>query len=69
MAAALRQDDEEIQALEMKLGVSKQSKHTTSKNTPTNRSKLHKEYAKLEGYGQDFGEFLEPLDNVIDSIL
>eukprot|EP00978_Attheya_sp_CCMP212_P029354 scaffold104023_cov48-Attheya_sp.AAC.1 len=55
-AAALRNDDEEISALEAKLGGKK------------DKVRLHKEYAKLEGYGDDFGEFLDGLDDVIGRV-
>ena len=53
-AAAMHRDDEEIADLEMKLGLSKKK----------DKAKLHKEYAKLEGFGDDFGEFLDDLDDI-----
>jgi len=76
-AAALRRDDEEIEALEVKLGISnpyrnsKRKQQSSHKDPQSNRNriKLHKEYAKLEGYGEDFGEFLDSLDHVMDAIL
>eukprot|EP00536_Pseudo-nitzschia_multiseries_P016766 jgi/Psemu1/222516/e_gw1.1226.6.1 len=55
VADALRRDDEEIAALEKKLGLSKAKE----------KNKLYKEYAKLEGYGDDFGDFLDDLDNMM----
>ena len=55
VVAAIRRDDDEIAELEQKLGLGKKK----------DKSKLHKEYAKLEGYGDDFGEFLDDLDDVI----
>jgi nucleolar MIF4G domain-containing protein 1 len=54
-AAAIRRDDDEIEDLERKLGMKKNK----------DKSKLHKEYAKLEGYGDDFGEFLDDLDGMM----
>jgi nucleolar MIF4G domain-containing protein 1 len=54
-AAALKRDDEEIVDLEQKLGLSNKKE----------RSRLYREYAKLEGYGDDFGEFLDDLDHMI----
>eukprot|EP00980_Cylindrotheca_fusiformis_P008760 scaffold1869_cov122-Cylindrotheca_fusiformis.AAC.22 len=55
IAAAIRRDDEEIEELEKKLGLKKKK----------DKTKLHKEYAKLEGYGDDFGEFLDDLDGMM----
>eukprot|EP00535_Pseudo-nitzschia_heimii_P004376 CAMPEP_0197189660 /NCGR_PEP_ID=MMETSP1423-20130617/20174_1 /TAXON_ID=476441 /ORGANISM="Pseudo-nitzschia heimii, Strain UNC1101" /LENGTH=986 /DNA_ID=CAMNT_0042641837 /DNA_START=10 /DNA_END=2970 /DNA_ORIENTATION=- len=55
---ALRRDDEEIAALEKKLGLSKQKE----------KDKLYKEYSKLEGYGDDFGDFLDDLDGMMARI-
>jgi nucleolar MIF4G domain-containing protein 1 len=56
-AAAIRKDDEEIAMLAKNLGLRKGSK---------DKKKLNKEYAKLEGYGDDFGDFLDGLDNMLD---
>ena len=55
VAAAMRRDDEEIAALEAKMGM----------NSSKDRAKLHKEYAKLECYGDDFGSFLDDVDNMV----
>mmetsp|Transcript_26908 Transcript_26908/g.73971 ORF Transcript_26908/g.73971 Transcript_26908/m.73971 type:complete len:995 (-) Transcript_26908:1050-4034(-) len=55
VADALRRDDEEIASLEKKLGLSKAKE----------KNKLYKEYSKLEGYGDDFGNFLDDLDNMM----
>ena len=55
---ALRRDDEEIAALEKKLGLSKRKE----------KDKLYKEYSKLEGYGDDFGDFLDDLDGMMDRL-
>jgi len=55
VAAAMRRDDEEIADLEKKLGLSKRKE----------KDKLYKEYAKLEGFGDDFGQFLEDLDDMV----
>ena len=59
IVSALRSDDAEIEELERKLGLS------NSKN----KSKLKKEYAKLEGFGDDFGDFLDGLDGIVDKVL
>lgn len=46
-AAALRRDEEEIAALEGKLGLDNKKA----------KKKLHKEFATQEGFGNDFGDF------------
>jgi nucleolar MIF4G domain-containing protein 1 len=51
-AAAMRADDQEIAALERQLG---------------NKQRLYKEYA-CEGYGDDFGDFLEGLDTMVKRV-
>ena len=58
-AAAIKKDDEEIAFLEKNLGLAKSAK---------DKKKLYKEYAKLEGYGDDFGDFLDGLDGMLDKI-
>ena len=58
VADALRRDDEEIAALEKKLGLSKRKE----------KDKLYKEYSKLEGYGDDFGDFLDGLDGMMSRL-
>jgi nucleolar MIF4G domain-containing protein 1 len=58
VAAALRRDDEEIAALEAKLKLSSKA----------DKSRLNKEYAKLEGYGDDFGDFLDDLDGIMQRV-
>jgi nucleolar MIF4G domain-containing protein 1 len=63
---ALRRDDEEIAALERKLGLTN-NKVAGDANQQKNR--LYKEYAKLECYGDDFGEFLEDLDGMVDRVI
>jgi nucleolar MIF4G domain-containing protein 1 len=55
VAAAMRRDDQEIADLEAKLGREK--------------SRLHREYAKLECYGDDFGEFLDRLDDLVERVV
>ena len=59
IAASMRADDEEIAQLEKNLGLVKGSKE---------KKKLNKEYAKLEGYGDDFGDFLDTLDDMLYNI-
>ncbi len=58
-AAEMRKDDEEIARLEEKLGLH---------NGEADKKKLNKEYAKLEGYGDDFGDFLDGLDDMLVNI-
>ena len=58
-AAAMRKDDEEIARLGEKLGLNKGK---------ADKNKLNKEYAKLEGYGDDFGDFLDGLDTMLVNI-
>jgi len=56
---AIRRDDMEIAELEKKLGITGTSKKSKKK------LKLNEEYAKLEGYGDDFGDFLDDLDSMM----
>jgi nucleolar MIF4G domain-containing protein 1 len=55
-AAAMRRDDEEIEDLERKLGGS------------SAKSRLNKEYATLECYGDDFGDFLDDIDSMVQGV-
>lgn len=55
-AAAMQRDDEEIAELEEKMGLKANKKE---------KDRLHREYAKLEGFGNDFGDFLDGLDNIM----
>ena len=55
-AASLRRDDQEIEYLESSLGIKRGSKVR----------ELNKEYSKNEGFGDDFGEFLMGLDDVVE---
>ena len=55
-AAAMKRDDEEIAELEEKMGL---------KANKNEKARLHREYAKLEGFGNDFGDFLDGLDNLM----
>jgi nucleolar MIF4G domain-containing protein 1 len=59
LASAMGRDDDEIAELEAKLGLKKNKK---------SKDKLNKEYAKLEGYGDDFGDFLNDLDDVVQRV-
>ena len=58
LAAQLRKEDAEIEDLEAKLGLADKKE----------KKRLHKEYAKEEGYGDDFGEFLDSLDNMVERL-
>ena len=58
VAAAMRRDDEEIRDLEAKLGINKKKE----------KNRLKKEYHKLEGYGDDFVDFLDDLDALTDRL-
>lgn len=60
MAAAIRRDEEEIAELETKLGLT-----TASSKSSKEKARLYKEYSKLEGFGDDFGDFLEDLDQLV----
>ena len=55
-AASLRRDDQEIEYLESSLGIKRGNKVR----------ELNKEYSKNEGFGDDFGEFLMGLDDVVE---
>ena len=57
VAAAMRRDDDEIAHLQAKLGVSAGKK-----------KRLYAEYAKMEGYGDDFGEWLDGLDDMVHRV-
>jgi nucleolar MIF4G domain-containing protein 1 len=57
IALALRCDDEEIALLESKLNVTK------------DRGRLKREYSNFEGYGNDFGDFLDDLDLVVQNVI
>jgi nucleolar MIF4G domain-containing protein 1 len=57
VAAMMRKDDEEIAFLEEMLGTKKEKK------------RLHKEYAKMECYGEDFGDFLDDIDEVVKRVV
>ena len=60
-AAALRRDDMEIEYLESSLGVRKRSKK--------GNRELNREYAKNEGFGDDFGDFLMGLDSLVERVV
>ena len=62
IAAAMRKDDEEIADLEKKLGL-------TGNANAKDKSRLNKEYAKKECFGEDFGAFLDGLDNMVQRIM
>jgi len=55
LASQLRKEDAEIAELEGKLGLADSKE----------KKRLHKEYAKEEGYGDDFGDFLDDLDKMV----
>eukprot|EP00986_Skeletonema_menzelii_P002624 scaffold719_cov145-Skeletonema_menzelii.AAC.1 len=55
-AASMRRDDQEIEYLESSLGIKRGSK----------ARELNKEYSKNEGFGDDFGDFLMGLDDVVE---
>lgn len=57
-AAAMKRDDEEIAMLERNLGI----------KSGKGKKKLNKEYSKLEGYGDDFVDFLDDMDSLMDRI-
>lgn len=57
-AMAMRRDDAEISELEAKLGLSNSKE----------KKRLYKEYAKHEGFGDDFGDFLDDLDDMVNRL-
>lgn len=59
-AASLRKDDLEIKYLESNLGIKR------GKGSSDARRDLNREYSKNEGFGDDFGEFLMGLDDVVN---
>ena len=59
VAAAMRADDAEIAMLEERLALS-----SGGGSKGRGKDKLYKEYAKLEGFGDSFGGFLEDLDRI-----
>mmetsp|Transcript_556 Transcript_556/g.1138 ORF Transcript_556/g.1138 Transcript_556/m.1138 type:complete len:1039 (-) Transcript_556:148-3264(-) len=62
-AAALRKDDMEIDYLESSLGIKVKKGRGKDK---TGAKKLNSEYAKNEGFGDDFGDFLLGLDDLVE---
>lgn len=60
LAEAIKRDDDEIAELEKKLGLA-----SGGRKKKTSKDKQNKEYAKLEGYGDDFGDFLDDLDEMV----
>ena len=61
-AIALHADDVEISYLESNLGINNKKK-SSKKST---KELLNREYSKNEGFGNDFGDFLMDLDNLVD---
>jgi nucleolar MIF4G domain-containing protein 1 len=57
VAELMRKDDEEIAFLEEMLGTKKEKK------------RLYREYAKMECYGEDFGEFLDDVDELVKRVV
>jgi nucleolar MIF4G domain-containing protein 1 len=60
IVAALRRDDEEIALLESKL---------MNKSSSKDKERLKREFAKQEGYGTDFGDFLDDLDTLVQHVV
>jgi nucleolar MIF4G domain-containing protein 1 len=58
--AEIRAEDEEIALLEKKLGICNDDAVLKTQAV----QKLNREYAKLEGFGDDFGDFLSSLDSI-----
>lgn len=54
VAAAMRRDDKEIERLEKELGM--------------NKKRLNREYATEEGFGDDFGDFLDDVDAMVERV-
>ena len=64
VAAALRRDDEEIAMLESKLLLK-----SSSSKSKSSKDQLQREYAKQEGYGNDFIDFLDDLDALVRNVV
>ncbi|KAL3817524.1 hypothetical protein ACHAXA_003697 [Cyclostephanos tholiformis] len=62
---ALRQDDREIEYLESNLGYGKINLKRGG-GTNSIQRELNREYAKNEGFGDDFGDFLMGLDDLVE---
>jgi nucleolar MIF4G domain-containing protein 1 len=62
---ALRQDDREIEYLESNLGYGKSNNKRGGGGARGIRRELNREYAKNEGFGDDFGDFLMELDDLV----
>ena len=60
-ATALHADDVEISYLERELGIKR------SNNKKSSSKELNREYAKNEGFGNDFGDFLMGLDRMVEN--
>ena len=65
---ALRQDDREIEYLESNLGVKSNSRRMNKGGGVASsiNKELNREYAKNEGFGDDFGDFLMGLDDLVE---
>ena len=60
----LHADDVEISYLESNLGIKRSSNKKSSSSST--KELLNREYSKNEGFGNDFGDFLMDLDNLVD---
>lgn len=61
-AISIHADDVEISYLESNLGINNKKKSSKK----SNKELLNREYSKNEGFGNDFGDFLMDLDNLVD---
>lgn len=68
VAAAMKRDDDEIKALEAKLGFGGNN-NTTKQKKDSHKNRLNSEYSKEEAFGENFGSFLDDLDDMVERIL
>ena len=69
VAAAMKRDDDEIKALEAKLGLGGNNNNKAKPKKDSHKNRLNSEYSKEEAFGENFGSFLDDLDDMVGRIL